>query len=175
MSEEFYEKCFTNINRTTSVVKLRDFQYRLLHNRIFCNDKLVYWGKVHSNICDFCDVRQDIMHLMYHCGTVRTVWNQIQALFRREKLDCMINLHNIMFNRVHKDVKHITNTIVLIVKQFIYRCKCQKVKPTFAEVKAEITLNYLVEIHNSHRSKNYNVERVTLKWSPVLSCFNISS
>ena len=40
---EDYANLFKAIKRITSVVKLQNFQYRLLHNKIFCNDVLVHW------------------------------------------------------------------------------------------------------------------------------------
>ena len=41
---------FGNLNKMTNIVKYHDFQYRLLHNKIFCNDILVHWRKVNSNL-----------------------------------------------------------------------------------------------------------------------------
>ena len=38
---KFIRSCFKNINEISKVTKLKDFQYRLLHNKIFCNDILV--------------------------------------------------------------------------------------------------------------------------------------
>ena len=49
-----FRKHFKNVHSLTQIIKLKDFQYRLLHNKIFCNDVLVHWGKVPSNICEYC-------------------------------------------------------------------------------------------------------------------------
>ena len=59
---------FKNIRFIRNTVKLRDFQYRLLHNKIFCNDILVHWSKVQADKCDFCKTKkQTIIHLMHDC------------------------------------------------------------------------------------------------------------
>ena len=49
-----HKRCFRNLYLVTNVTKLRNFQYRLLHNKIFCNNILFYWKKVPSQCCEFC-------------------------------------------------------------------------------------------------------------------------
>ena len=45
---ETHSKAFKNIQVITNVTKYRDFQFRLLHNKIFCNNILYHWKKVNS-------------------------------------------------------------------------------------------------------------------------------
>ena len=47
-------QAFENINGITSITKYRAFQYRLLHNAVLVNDRLIYAGVVNTKICDFC-------------------------------------------------------------------------------------------------------------------------
>ena len=66
-----FVKHFKTVKLFSGVTKLRDFQYRLLHNKIFCNDVLVHWHKVDSNICNLCGKhKQTIVHLMVECPEV---------------------------------------------------------------------------------------------------------
>ena len=51
---EEYLKLFSNLYKIMDVVKLRDFQYRLLLGKIFTNDILFRWGKKESNIWEYC-------------------------------------------------------------------------------------------------------------------------
>ena len=70
-----YAIFFCNINKLMPTTKLRDFQFCLLHNKIFCNNVLVHWKKFPSNICNLCQTsKQDILHLMFHCSKVRPIW-----------------------------------------------------------------------------------------------------
>ena len=46
--------CFSIPRISTLDWKLREFQYKLLHNVIFCNDKLHQFGITQSNLCSFC-------------------------------------------------------------------------------------------------------------------------
>ena len=77
-------KLFKNIYQVTTITKLCSFQYRLLHNKVFCNNILVHWGKVNSNLCDFCSIKkQDITHLLFHCAKIRPIWMKFRALIRK--------------------------------------------------------------------------------------------
>ena len=154
---------FKNITKLTSSVKLRDFQYRLLHNKIFCNDQLFYWKKLTSNCCDFCDTKQSIVHLMFECPIVRPIWMRLQAAFWKAEIECNINKATVIFNQIHENHTHICNTVALIVKQFIYRCKCQNKAPNFNEVIHEIRLNYKIDLYNNFSDSS----KVKERWSPV--------
>ena len=163
-----YRYLFQNINKLSGVVKLRNFQFRLLHNKIFCNNVLVHWKKTPTNICNLCNIsKQDIVHLMFSCVKVRPIWNRLQALFWRAQIVCTFEPESIIFNTSHEDTLHIVNKITLIVKQFIYRCKCQDTEPSFIGAIAEIRLNYNIEKSISC------VEKVKRLWRPVIQCLKL--
>ena len=46
VSYEEYRTAFTMLHKVSDIPKYKDFQYRLLCNAIFCNNRLYYWGKV---------------------------------------------------------------------------------------------------------------------------------
>ena len=161
-------RCFKNIAKYSISVKLRDFQFRFLHNKIFCNDILVHWRKVDSHLCNFCKIeKQTIRHLMFECSKIRPIWMRLQAKLKRFSLSGEFNFSTIITNTVCPDSNDIINTIVLICKQFIYRCKCQDVTPVYNSVLAEIQLNYRIELYNV--CKMNNVVKVKKRWSPVIS------
>ena len=95
------------------------------------------------------------------------MWKQLQALLRRAGIRCTLSVENLIFNNVHNDNEHVCNTVILISKQYIFRCKCQGVKPTFGGLKAEIRLNYKIEMWNSF--VNANMKKVAKKWSPIVN------
>ena len=163
---------FRNLYGLTNVIKLRDFQYRLMHNKIFCNNILVYWKKVESNKCEFCMEKQDIQHLMFNCGKIHPIWTRLQALFWSTKIECLYNIKNVIFNTVHEDKKHICNKITLIVKQYIYRCKCQNSIPYFKEALEEVHMNYRIELINAPGMFTA-YKRVCKQWSPVVDCMKL--
>ena len=65
---ETHFKTFRNSNRISNVTKLRNFQFKLLHNKIFCNNVLFHWKITDTQLCEFCnEQKQDICHLIFYC------------------------------------------------------------------------------------------------------------
>ena len=160
-----YQKHFRNIYIMTDVTKLRDFQYRLLLNKIFCNDILVHWKKMESNICNICHKeKQTIVHLLFECDVIMDIWLRTFTKFEVESEK--LNFRNILFNLVNEErPRHIINLIVLIIKQFIFRCKCQNTQITFNRVINEIKMCKAVDLAYASRSNNQS--KVLKRWSSV--------
>ena len=61
-----HSKVFANIFKITNIVKYRAFQFKLLHNKIFCNDVLFHWKIKSTQNCEFCEfaAKQTILHMM---------------------------------------------------------------------------------------------------------------
>ena len=117
-------RLFKSIYICTDITKFRDFQFRLLHNKIFCNDILFHWRKVNSNICNFCEVhKQMILHLLYNCSAIRPIWDRLHTELKKAKIVFSITEEMVIFNRGHAVSNHIVNFIMLITKQYFYRCK----------------------------------------------------
>ena len=155
-----YMKLFKQLHNLTQVVKLKDFQYRLLCGKIFTNDILVKWKKVASNICNICGKdKQTIVHLIVYCEYSCKIWQSLQEWFPEVEFTKI----NIMCNTVHSNNKHILNLITLITKQFIFRCKCMNTTPNITAVIKEIKLNYEIDKINEDKSNTL------LKWGPVLN------
>ena len=175
---DVFRKQFKSIYEITSITKLRDFQFRLLHNKIFCNDRLVYWRKSETNICNLCNLmKQTILHLLWDCRMVQPIWMYVQAKARQAGITCEFNAVNIIFNCVHELRTHVINLIVLIVKQYIYRLKCMDQKLTRKGTLLEIELNYKMELYNTCRANNVNnaIAKTKKKWSPVATFIELSN
>ena len=163
---EDYQSHFKNIYKVTNVTKYRDFQYRLLHNKIFCNNILIHWKKVDSAVCNLCTKeKQDILHLIVHCTRVQPLWKWLQKQFEKVQIVTKFSEYSIMFNLVHEQPQHICNFIALITKQYIFRCKCLNEKPNIHELNIEIDNMYEIELYNAR--KNNMVSKHVKKWSPV--------
>ena len=96
---------------------------------------------------------------------IKPIWSCLQALFRKIKIETDFSVPNLIFNAVHNDVNHVANAIVLIGKQYVFRCKCKGENPTYGGLKTEIVLNYKIKIWNSYL--NLNTTKIRRKWSPV--------
>ena len=145
---------FRNIRKVTNVVKYKDFQYRLLHNKIFCNNVLFYWKLVDSQQCDFCDWdKQDLLHLLYHCPASQAIWRNLMNYFRSLDIDMselLLSPENIVYSLLHPRPGNVINTLVLLCKFYLFRCKVQLSTPTFRELLDELELFYRIELYNAN-------------------------
>ena len=69
---------FTNKVKIEKEIKLKEFNFKLLHGILPCNKNLEKW-KIRAN--DKCDVRgssQTIDHLLYYCNYVRPLWRLVE-------------------------------------------------------------------------------------------------
>ena len=159
-------KHFCNIKGITPVTKLRNFQFRLLHNKIFCNDVLVHWKKVESNICDFCSLqKQTIIHLLYDCPRVKNLWEYLIDQVSVKQITMDLSFETILFNNVvNENTYNVCNLLVLITKFYIYRCKCAGIIPTISELTYEIRFYFKLEVNIVNIS---NIRKILCKWEPV--------
>ena len=67
--EEYYN-AFKGLYQITHITKYRNFQFRLLLNKIFVNDRLAKWKIKSTTACEYCGNKQGIIHLMLHCKSV---------------------------------------------------------------------------------------------------------
>ena len=171
-SIDTHVKAFRNLYKVTNVTKLRNFQCRLLHNKIFCNNILVHWGKVKSPNCETCnETKQDIKHLLYDCVNSRKIWKSIEELFNNMDIDTAINFEMVLYNSVMEQPGHLANFIILIAKFVIYRSKCARIKCTYNTVEKEIQIFYKIESFIAQ--KNCHTMKHIKKWSPYINHYNL--
>ena len=97
---DVHRKSFKNIYVTTNVIKLRSFQYRLLHNKIFCNNILYYWKKVDTQYCEWCiNSKQDIIHLLWECPKTQLIWKHVGNEMCND-IEVEFNCKNVIYNMV---------------------------------------------------------------------------
>ena len=167
-SQEFMVKQFTSISRMTNVPKLRSFQYRLLHNAIVLNMHMYRWKLREDNLCSFCgSCKETIEHVMWKCDKVFPIWCQISEWFRERYAQKAIDIScisSIIFLQPGIKMGHVNNLLVLITKQYIYKCRCQQKMLNLAELKSEIKLFEATEKYIAKKNGKLTVH--LSKWYP---------
>ena len=89
-------------------------------------------------------VPETVEHLFVKCKFVKRIW-----LYIAKNIDHDIPIlrgnepdFKVIITNKTGFAKHISNFIVLVVKQFIYRCRCQEIKPSINTTRNEIILQY---------------------------------
>ena len=163
------ETAFKNVYKVTNVTKLRNFQFRLLYNTVYCNNILYYWRKKPNQNCDFCnEPKQDIRHLMYYCPYVYRLWTYLESFSKEIGISVNINLTSILYNCIdERSAGSVINFIVLIIKFYVYRCKCSETPPNITGAIMEVELMEKIEYNNA--CINNKVDKHKKKWGAVLS------
>ena len=161
-----FRNAFKDIYYLTNVPKLRVFQFRLLHNKIFCNNILFHWKITATQNCDFCNAKkQTSYHLICECKIARKIWEKLSEMLYEHKYYLDFDNKNIILNKVFPKNAHIINFWVLVAKYVIFRCKCNGTIPSIQLVISEIKLMYDIEHYIA--SKNNKLSKHNKKWNPV--------
>ena len=160
---DIYYNMFKTLYKITDSVKLRSFQYRLLLGKIFTNDILYKWKLVDSENCDFCkNVRQTTVHLLFDCKVSRNIWKIVQKICP----DIHITLTDVIVNNQNSS-RHIYNLVILITKQYLFRCKCEGKLPNESNLRSAIKEMYIFEKINA--IKRLTMRKFELRWSPIMN------
>ena len=132
-----------NIQRTNSLTnstKLRYFQYRLENRLLVTNYMRNKWDPTVVKECTFCHKDSEtIVHLLYDCPLIKNIWKALKRwLYYFCFIELDITVQVILFNRYKDSFPQLVNTIILVVKQYIYAAKCLAQEPKFREAIARI-------------------------------------
>ena len=134
-----YVKFLKHIYKCTAETKLRNFQYRLLIGKIYTNDTLFLWKIVQDSKCDFCNESpQTVKHLLWECLHSKKLLDYLE-----ERLGIVLTLECYVSNYYKKS--NTIEKILLLIKYYLYRCKCSKVKPVVEGLNHEIRKLYNIE------------------------------
>ena len=95
-------------------IKIREFNYKILHNILATNYNLHRWKKVNSNKCTYCknDVHSDI-HLLYECKHIFFIWSIVCTILGLNE-----SWKLIVIGEIGKPVE---NHVISIVSYLIYK------------------------------------------------------
>ena len=164
INDSKWEKMYTHVYELTESTKLRFFQYRLLNRSLTTNIHVSKWLQGQDQFCTFCKkVPENYVHLFFSCEIIRKIWSALSKWLRYFcYIDLEIDESQLLLNLYKDSFKNMTNTIILITKQYIYRCKCYKSKPIFQELIAEIT--HYKKIEKYIAVKKNKVNNFKKKW-----------
>ena len=162
------ETGFSDIKFLTPVIKLRSFQYRLLHRALVTNIHLKRWGITSDDSCTFCQqTSEEVKHLLGECEYVIPIWIEVRRLVQEHGLEAHqvdLSYRNIILNTVHKDKKNVLNYICLIAKQYVYRQRCLKKVPNPKEFVSMV--RNMKNIEKYYAVKDNKLAQFYKRWDP---------
>ena len=150
----------------SQATKLRWLQYRILNRAITTNIKRTKWDKNVTDKCTFCKrERETTLHVFVECELVKKLWKSlIKWVKYMYSLEISLTDQIIIFNdcEVKGQKKKFINTLILIMKQFIYASKCKEQIPIFVNF-VEI-LDYWYRMERIAAWNNDYYDKFVTKW-----------
>ena len=134
---------FQNIKKLTAVEKYKSFQYRLLHNAIYCTDRLKHCKILQHNLCRLCaSHKETIQHLFFECSYAQELYAQVQTYLNSE---IELTWKKIYTNKIEAEWSNRVNLMFLLAKNHIYSAVCTKRSLTIERVIFEYETIYECE------------------------------
>lgn len=96
-------------------MKLKEFNFKLLHNILPCNSNLKKWKIRDSDSCDICNMDHTVMHLLFDCKHVFYIWNKVNIA-----LGWTVEQYNIICGSTSENYK-LDNIVITAISFFIYK------------------------------------------------------
>ena len=77
-----FNKVYTQKIKLVDDFKLAEFNYKVLHQILACNDNFKKWTISDTNLCDVCKEQQDIPHLLFTCRLAQNIWTVVQTALK---------------------------------------------------------------------------------------------
>ena len=145
-------KNFSFIYKATKDNKLRQFSFRILHRILMTKKELFKFRLVEDQACTLCLQPDSIEHTFLDCTVTTAFYLKAITWFNHEN-DTDITLSNkqITFNDIPR-LTHLTDyprrrlhLFIIILKQYIYTCKCLDKKPNMQEFQRKAVLQCQIE------------------------------
>ena len=120
---------------------------------IAANVVLKKMGIINCEQCTFCDEKDFIEHFLWECYFTRRFWWILENLISTScETACNIKItENLVLFGLDSTVitDNIFDLIILLAKQYLYRCKFEQSVPLVSVFRKQLKLNYKLEEYNS--------------------------
>ena len=80
-----WKEIYLNARKATSNSHLHPFNYKIINNVLYLNEKLFQFGKAQSSLCSFChNEAETTLHVFHKCSVTKTLWNQLSLFFETD-------------------------------------------------------------------------------------------
>ena len=80
-----WKEIYLNARKATANSHLRSFNYKIINNVLYLNEKLFQFGKIQSPLCSFCHNEVEAtLHVFYKCSVTKPLWNQLSLFFEAD-------------------------------------------------------------------------------------------
>lgn len=161
-----WEKIYTLPRTLTMDSYIQVFQYKILHNALFLNERLVHCNYANTPLCSLCnEANESLRHLFCECEITQNLWQEITTYFSPcialDPLTPQSALVGLFTENT--DDYLLKNYIILLFKYCIYKYRNKTLNQYI--IINYIKTNYRIEknLNSFNKSKKFNN-----KWSKVI-------
>ena len=146
--------------KCTMETQLKSFYFKFFHKAIATNDFLSKIGRSDTSLCSLCNKDEDsIQHFLIFCESVTPIWYSLERYLCSNLKETLNLSHFEKLFGVNQSEPHSSciNFFLLCTKFFIYRCKFQKVQPSFQSLLSFIRVKQKTEYNISLKNCNLGV------------------
>ena len=136
----------------------RIFQYKILNNILYLNDRLFKMNLVESEMCSFCKgEKETVEHLFLNCRIAKTLWANICNLCKETMSFPVLTFKNIICGFTESSEQNICqNFILLLFKKFLYQ---QRSRQSGANIKSfSNSIHTIYRIEYKIAAANYKLD-----------------
>ena len=158
-----WEKVFTIPYRCTKSTKIQSMQYRIIHRYIPTNRYLFIRKIIDSPQCTRCRRDDTLEHFFYECAGINKIW---EVVFTRLEIQAENCARHIIFGMPEE--RDVINIIILLVKQYIIRCKLsyEHIEPRIEGARMQI--NNFIMLEKYTFQQNNAIVCFSRKWHGLL-------
>jgi len=161
-----WEKIYTLPRTLTMDSYIQVFQYKILHNALFLNERLVHCNYANTPLCSLCnEANESLRHLFCECEITQNLWQEITTYFSPcialDPLTPQSALVGLFTENTYDYL--LKNYIILLFKYCIYKYRNKTLNQYI--IINYIKTNYRIEknLNSFNKSKKFNN-----KWSKVI-------
>ena len=118
--QEYYSIPFIS----TIYTKLRSFQFKIIHNIYYTNEKLYRIGYSNTPDCTFCNNNtENLLHIFVECPKVRSLWKKITSDVLPPYGIKSLSSKDILLGMLLEKENNLINHIIIEVKYYIHVCR----------------------------------------------------
>ena len=153
---------------TTIYTKLRSFQFKVIHNILYTNEKLHKIGYSDTALCTFCKKETEtLLHLFVQCESISPLWKKItDNLLQPYGIETLSNKDILLGILVEKQ-NNVINHIIMEAKYYIYASKLEKSLPLYNRLINRLKLTESIEREIARKSEK-KITVHTHKWHHLM-------
>ena len=153
----------------TQDVNLRNFQFKILHRTLCTNTLLYKFGMNGNKKCTFCNYEdEDLYHLLWQCYYANIIWRKFSDLLQVKcNIGYKIDKMDAMFGCRINNNNNLLNCCFLIIRRYIYICRCNSSLPSIAGMISFLKRNREIEINSYRYFSSNKIPEIIQKWQPM--------